>query len=238
MSHPVLTREAIAGGDLDAFMQDAERRGLLTRLSDEAREASRDRTLARFDPGEDIWVFGYGSLIWNPAFHFEEQRTARIHGLHRRFCLETPLGRGSPEQPGRVLGLDRGGSCSGMAFRLDPDKAKHELGILWRREMISDAYSAAIVRARMDDGQVVRAATFIINRKSPRYCGETDLDKVAYSIAHAEGWLGPCSDYLFQTLEGLHGLGLRDSYLEKLAKKVRAFQADREARPPATDALP
>lgn len=224
MSHPTLTRENIATGALEEFMQDAERRGLLTRMSDEDREASRDRTMARFAPEEDIWVFGYGSLIWNPAFHFEEKRIARIHGLHRRFCLETPLGRGSPEQPGRVLGLDRGGSCAGMAFRLAPEKAHDELSILWRREMVSDAYRATVVRAHTDRGPV-RAATFVINRKSPRYCGETDLDKVAFSIARAEGWLGPCSDYLFQTLEHLQELGLHDRYLEKLARKVRAFQA-------------
>lgn len=224
MSHPTLTRENIATGALEEFMLDAERRGLLTRMSDADREASRDRTMARFAPEEDIWVFGYGSLIWNPAFHFEEKRIARIHGLHRRFCLETPLGRGSPEQPGRVLGLDRGGSCAGMAFRLAPEKAHDELSILWRREMVSDAYRATVVRAHTDRGPV-RAATFVINRKSPRYCGETDLDKVAFSIARAEGWLGPCSDYLFQTLEHLQELGLHDRYLEKLARKVRAFQA-------------
>lgn len=224
MSHPTLTRENIATGALEEFMLDAERRGLLTRMSDADREASRDRTMARFAPEEDIWVFGYGSLIWNPAFHFEEKRIARIHGLHRRFCLETPLGRGSPEQPGRVLGLDRGGSCAGMAFRVAPEKARDELGILWRREMVSDAYRATVVRAHTDQGPV-RAATFVINRKSPRYCGETDLDKVAFSIARAEGWLGPCSDYLFQTLEHLQELGLRDRYLEKLARKVHAYQA-------------
>ncbi|MDF1735350.1 MAG: gamma-glutamylcyclotransferase [Minwuia sp.] len=224
MSHPTLTRENIATGALEEFMQDAERRGLLTRMSDEDREASRDRTMARFAPGEDIWVFGYGSLIWNPAFHFEEKRIARIHGLHRRFCLETPLGRGSPEQPGRVLGLDRGGSCFGMAFRIAPEKARDELGILWRREMVSDAYRATVVRAQSDMGPL-RAATFVINRSSPRYCGETDLDKVAFSIARAEGWLGPCSDYLFQTLEHLQELGLHDRYLEKLARKVRQYQA-------------
>ena len=224
MSHPTLTRENIATGALEEFMLDAERRGLLIRMSDEDREASRDRTLARFAPEEDIWVFGYGSLIWNPAFHFEEKRVARIHGLHRRFCLETPLGRGSPEQPGRVLGLDRGGSCSGMAFRVAPEKARDELGILWRRETVSDAYRATVVRAHTDQGPV-RATTFVINRNSPRYCGETDLDKVALSIARAEGWLGPCSDYLFQTLEHLQELGLRDRYLEKLARKVRQYQA-------------
>lgn len=224
MSHPTLTRENIATGALEEFLQDAERRGLMTRMSDADREASRDRTLARFAPGEDIWVFGYGSLIWNPAFHFEEKRVARIHGLHRRFCLETPLGRGSPEQPGRVLGLDRGGSCLGMAFRVAPEKARDELGILWRREMVSDAYRATVVRARTDAGPI-RAATFVINRQSPRYCGETDLDKVAHSIARAEGWLGPCSDYLFQTVEHLQELGLRDRYLEKLVRRVRQYQA-------------
>ena len=226
MSHPTLTREAIATGALDGFMEDAERRGLLERMPDAEREASCDRTFALFAPDEDIWVFGYGSLIWNPAFHFEERRVARIHGLHRRFCLETPLGRGSPEQPGRVLALDRGGSCSGMAFRLapDPEKARQELGILWRREMISNAYRATVVRARTAEGPV-RVATFAINRSSPRYCGETDLDKVAYSIARAEGWLGPCSDYLFQTVQHLQDLGLHDRYLEKLVRKVRALQA-------------
>lgn len=217
-----ITREGILEGAVEERLQEAERQGIFRRLPEAERIRERDRV--RTAMGDEIWVFGYGSLIWNPAFHFTEKRTGRIHGWHRRFCLETPLGRGSPEAPGLVLGLDRGGSCQGVAFRIDSEVATHELDIIFRREMVSDAYLARLVRVHTEDGPV-RAATFVINRESPRYCPETDLDTTAGKIARAEGWLGPCADYLLNTVDHLGELGLVDRGLFRLAKRVREIQA-------------
>lgn len=217
-----ITREGILEGAVEERLQEAERQGLLQRLPEEVRIAERERILAELGP--EVWVFGYGSLIWNPAFHFEENRIGRIHGWHRRFCLETPLGRGSPEAPGLVLGLDRGGSCQGVAFRVAPDAAAHELDIIFRREMVSDAYQARIVRVHTDGGPV-RAATFVINRRSERYCPELDLEGTAQKIARAEGWLGPCADYLLNTVDHLAELKMVDHGLFRLAERVREIQA-------------
>lgn len=226
MSGHKITRDAISSGALEHHLIDAERRGLFTRLPEELRIASRERTLAAFRPDEEIWVFGYGSLIWNPAFHFVECRAARIYGRHRRFCLETPLGRGSPECPGLVLGLDLGGCCEGMAFRLERASAAEELDIVWRREMVSDAYRPVFVICHSAAGKF-RAVTFAINRQSPRYCGQRSVEEVARSIARAEGWLGPCSDYLFNTVAHLEEFNLGDAYLRDLSRRVRELQAAR-----------
>ena len=221
----MISRDRILGGEVEQRLQEAERKGLLTRLPEEDRIAARDDALKAM-PDDNIWVFGYGSLIWNPAFHFVEQRKGRIHGWRRSFCLETPMGRGSPDCTGLVLGLDRGGSCQGVAFRLDPEHALQELDIVFRRELVSDAYSARIVRVHGDDGPVP-AVTFVMNRKSPRYCGHLDLEQMARKIAEAEGWLGPCSDYLFNTAEHVRELGLNDRGLFWLEKRVKALQAAR-----------
>ncbi|ANK80926.1 gamma-glutamylcyclotransferase [Minwuia thermotolerans] len=217
-----ITREGILEGAVEERLQEAERKGLLQRLPEEVRIRERERVLAEM--GETVWVFGYGSLIWNPAFHYVESRPGRIHGFHRSFCLETPLGRGSPEAPGLVLGLDRGGSCQGVAFRVAPELAAHELDIVFRREMVSDAYLARVVRVHTADGPV-RAVTFVINPVSPRYCCKLDLEKSAQMIARAEGWLGPCSDYLLNTVDHLAELKLVDHGLFRLAERVREIQA-------------
>mgnify|MGYP000403613290 CR=1 FL=1 len=223
--HEKITRDRLLQGANDERLAEAERMGLLVRKSEEERIAIRDAVIRDLQPG-DVWVFGYGSLIWNPAFHFDERRQGRIHGWHRRFCLETPLGRGSPDCPGLVLGLDRGGSCQGVAFRIREAEAAHELDIVFKRELVSDAYRAQLVTVHGDGGPT-RAVTFTMNRQSPRYCGHLDLEKAAAMIAEAEGWLGPCSDYLFNTAEHLKELGLKDHGLFRLEKRVRELQAAR-----------
>src|SRR3546814_9302515 len=114
-------------------------------------------------PEGSVWLFGYGSLIWNPAFDYAEKRPATVHGLHRRFCLQTHLGRGSRERPGLVLALDRGGSCRGVVLRIAPENVESELDIVWRREMISHSYRPTWVTAQTSDGPV-RAIGFAINR--------------------------------------------------------------------------
>jgi cation transport protein ChaC len=217
----LLTRESIRAGTVIDMVS---AQGLRV-LSDEERAASIVATLAArpasVDRTGDLWLFGYGSLIWNPAFHFAEQRKSRIHGWHRRFCLWTPLGRGSPDRPGLVLGLERGGACTGMAFRLAADQIASELDIVWRREMLSGAYRPRWVRA-VTAGGTVDAIAFTIDPANPRYAGRLPEEEIVDVVATAVGRLGPCTDYLFKTATALKELGLEDRTLQRLKSRVEA----------------
>jgi cation transport protein ChaC len=216
-----LTRETIQAGTV---IKMADAHGMRV-LSDAERASSIDQTLAARPrdaaaPG-DLWLFGYGSLIWNPAFHFVEQRKGLVHGWHRRFCLWTPLGRGSPDHPGLVLGLERGGACTGMVFRLAADQVASELDIVWRREMLSGAYKPRWVKVSTAEGPV-HAVTFTIDPANPRYAGRLEEDEIVRVVATAVGRLGPCTDYLFKTAKALAELGLEDRTLERLKRRVEA----------------
>ncbi|GGF07967.1 gamma-glutamylcyclotransferase [Aliidongia dinghuensis] len=217
-----LTRETIQAGTVIKL---ASAHGMRV-LTDEERATSIAETLAArpksADPSGDLWLFGYGSLIWNPAFHFAEQRKGRVHGWHRRFCLWTPLGRGSPEQPGLVLALERGGACTGMAFRLAAEQVACELDILWRREMLSGAYKPRWVKVTTADGPV-DAVTFTIDPANPRYAGRLAEDEIVRVVATAVGRLGPCTDYLFKTTQALAELGLEDRTLQRLKRRVEVL---------------
>jgi glutathione-specific gamma-glutamylcyclotransferase len=197
-------------------------------LSEEELAASRAATLAEVDLSAGVWLFGYGSLIWNPAFHFTDRLTGTVYGYHRRFCLWTHLGRGCPERPGLVLGLERGGSCRGVVFHIAPDAVEEELAIVWRREMLSGAYVPRWVDVHTALGHV-RAITFVINHAHERYARLLPDDRVAEVIATAEGFLGPCADYLINTVDHLAALGIRDRPLESLRQRVLA----RWSAPPA-----
>ena len=216
-----LTRELILSGSIRRAA--AATAGMVL-LSEAEIEASLDRTLAAQPVPGDVWVFGYGSLIWNPAFAYAESRIGLVHGWHRRFCLWTVTSRGTPEQPGLMLGLDRGGSCRGMAFRLNPAEARHELDIIWRREMIGGAYRPHWVTVRTADGPKPGIA-FTIDRNHPRYTGPMDDETVARTIAKASGWLGPCSDYIVKTAASLTALGIRDRALDILKERVACLKA-------------
>jgi len=174
-------------------------------------------------PGR-IWVFAFGSLIWNPAFHFVERRTARIHGFHRRFCLWARAGRGSPERPGLMLSLQSGGSCSGVAYRLARGAVVTELDVLWRREMSTMAYRPVWTIARTPKGPEP-AIAFSANRDHERYVPGLGDGAVARYLATGAGPMGRCCDYLFDTVAHLHQLGIRDRGLEALEAKVRAHGA-------------
>jgi cation transport protein ChaC len=202
-------------------------------LSDEELDASIGCTLSGATPGADVWVFGYGSLIWNPLFHYEERRRATLRGFHRRFCLWSMMGRGSPERPGLVLGLDRGGACCGLAYRLPAGKAVSELKLLWRREMVVGSYVPrwARVETAGDGGrrcvEELRALAFVVNHDHPNYAGRLAFDTVAHALADAHGHLGSSADYLFHTVDALAAHGLRDAHLERLRDRVRKRHADR-----------
>ena len=188
-------------------------------LSDAAIEADLDARLARHPPGEDVWLFGYGSLMWNPAIEFAEQRSGAVHGWHRRFCLWLHMGRGSPDNPGLMLALERGGSCAGLLYRIPAAQARAELLLVWRREMFTGAYCSCWVTVRTAAGPV-RAVTFVANRAHPRYAGRLEEASVAASLATANGALGSCATYLRETLGALQAAGLRDIALLRLQRTV------------------
>lgn len=212
----VLTREMIAAGRVRELVLQSD--NAYPVLSDAELLASRSKMMTQAT-GDDVWVFGYGSLIWNPAFHYAERHTGKIHGFHRRFCLWTPIGRGTAEFPGLMLGLDRGGSCRGVAFRIEAAKVESELDILWRREMVSGSYAPRWVGVQTPAG-TVRAITFVINHAHDRYAGLLSDEKIAAIIAKAEGGLGRCCDYLFNTVAHLNELGIGDRPLSRLAVQV------------------
>jgi len=165
----VITREGLRDGSL---LADARRRmppGV--RLLSEAEiQADLDARLMEHRNAQDVWLFGYGSLMWNPAIDYAEHRAGVVRGWHRRFCLWLHMGRGSPDNPGLMLALDRGGSCAGMLFRIPAAQARSELLLAWRRELFTGAYRSRWVTASTEHGPV-RAATFVVNRAHPRLRG-------------------------------------------------------------------
>ena len=223
MGNLSLTRESILDGTLHASV-----RALLgpgTRfVSDAERKAQVQAILARAPRRGRIWVFAFGSLIWNPAFHFVERRTARIYGFHRQFCLWSRAGRGSPERPGLMLSLESGGSCSGVAYRLERRQAATELDVIWRREMFTMSYRPVWTRARTPEGPEP-AIAFSANREHERYVPGLEDEAIARYLATGAGLLGRCCDYLYDTVAHLRQLGIRDRRLEALEARVRAHGA-------------
>src|SRR5271169_4697712 len=167
-----ITADALRDGSLIAAAR-LRNAGDPSLLSDAEIAASLQAILATHPPGQDVWLFGYGSLMWNPAMHFAESRPGRVRGWHRSYCLWAHMGRGSPEVPGLMLALDRGGSSTGMLFRFPAATARAELMLPWRREMFTGTYVARWVRVDSEGGPV-RAASFVANRAYPRYAGRLD----------------------------------------------------------------
>jgi cation transport protein ChaC len=212
----VITRESLRDGSMLERIRRYAETNPDTPLRTEAEMAALlDAVLAEHDPATDLHVFGYGSLIWNPAFHFVEQMPALLRGWHRRFCLKLFAGRGTPETPGIMLALDHGGACKGVAFRIAAPAVREELGILWQREMFGGAYHARWVKLITANGPI-RAVTFVINRAHPRYLKELSVEQTAALIATGSGDLGSCREYLENTVQHLAELGLRDAGLARI----------------------
>jgi cation transport protein ChaC len=188
-------------------------------LSDEALEASLQETLWRHTPGADLWLFGYGSLVWNPSVRYLERWPAKLHGYHRCFCLWSRINRGTPERPGLALGLDAGGCCRGVVFRIPGAEVRTELRVLWRREMLMGSYQPRWVTVRRGDDRLT-ALTFVINRAASGYTGHLSENEVAATLAGAEGLYGTGADYLLRTVEGLSHCGIPDHRLERLRDLV------------------
>jgi cation transport protein ChaC len=195
--------------------------GIMRIHTEAERDTNRYATLAAHPKEQDLWIFGYGSLMWNPAFHHSETRSARIFGYHRSFCLWTPLGRGTPERPGLTLGLQRGGSCHGLILRIPRELVDAETRIVWRREMLAGGYRPVWVQARCS-GLVVRAITFVTDPVHHRFVGKIPLAEAVRTIATAEGRLGRCRDYLHNLILHLDDLGLANGQMHRLYALVES----------------
>jgi cation transport protein ChaC len=192
-------------------------------LDDEQLSASLMATLAARPKGAGWWIFAYGSLLWNPLFPVAEMRPATLRGLHRRFCLWSLASRGTPEVPGLVLGLERGGVCRGVAMRLPAPLALDELHLLWRREMVVGSYRPRWVKVDAG-GRALTALTFVVRRDHPQYAGKLATERQVEVLASARGAFGSSGDYLERTRIALVAHGIADPYLEDLARRVAAFR--------------
>lgn len=220
-----ITRETLGDGSVLARIM-AEAPPGMTFMTEEELAESLALTMAEHPAGSDLWLFGYGSLMWNPVIDFAERRVATIYGFHRAYCIWLLLGRGSPEHPGLMLALDRGGSCGGLAFRIPAHLLEREMPLLWRREMPGRTYRAVWVTAHAPEGPV-RALTFVVDHRSARYAGKLTDETIAARVATAAGILGTCTAYLRDTLDALSSLGLRDRRLERIQRLVEKERAAR-----------
>ena len=216
-----LTRSDLESRRLQQLILQSDHR--VNILSEDQLQESIRETLKQQRPDSDVWIFAYGSLIWNPIFNFVEQRVGTIYGWHRRFCLWVPRGRGTPDNPGLVLALDRGGSCRGIAYQIAAADVPSELLLLWRREMVVGCYIPHWVRV-FDGTQTVEAIAFVINRQHRAYAGNIPEETTVNSIATASGELGSCAEYLIQTVNGLMAVGIKDKQLLRLRDRVVAQQ--------------
>ncbi len=173
----------------------------------------------------DFWVFGYGSLIWRPGFAHVETRRARLYGYRRSLCVYSFVHRGTRERPGLVLGLDRGGSCIGLAFRVPGELRDEVLSYLRERELVTSVYLERVLDISLDGngvdkGESVKALAYIVDRQHEQYAGGLDAAHAASVIRGAVGRSGNNEDYVLSTLEHLRALGIRDHWLEEVAKGV------------------
>lgn len=172
------------------------------------------------DKTADLWVFGYGSLIWRPGFAFEESVSARLYGYHRSLCIFSHVHRGTPERPGLVLGLDRGGVCRGLAFRVAAEHSDETIAYLRAREQATAVYLERHVPLRLDDGRRVEGLVYVADRKHLQYAGKLPPGELLKMVRQGRGQSGENPDYVLQTHEHLRKMGVYDPVLAALAQEL------------------
>ncbi len=168
----------------------------------------------------DIWVFGYGSLMWNPGFHHVERVQATLHGFHRSLCVYSHVHRGTPERPGLVLGLDRGGSCRGVAFRVPAAESAAAHAYLRAREQVTLVYREIWRRIRLLDGRTVEALIYAVDRRHGQYASGLPREVLLHHVAHGVGVSGRNPDYVRATHAQLSSLGVNDATLDWLVRHL------------------
>lgn len=201
----------------------------MTNLPAPHRDPARmlERTLGEWGGQQDLWVFGYGSLIWRPDFDYAERRPAKVHGWHRALKMWSRINRGTPDCPGLVFGMLSGGSCRGMVFRIGKDRAAQVLLRLWQREMVSAVYDPRWLACQTAQGPV-RALAFTLSRNSPSHTGELPDHEYCRIFAQAFGRYGSTRDYAQATYDELRRMGIDDRALARLLA-VAAHPASKQA---------
>lgn len=212
----MLTREMIAAAFPQAAADD---RSAMPLMSEADMDASRAATLAAVAPSEDVWLFAYGSLMWNPDIEYADRIVANLQGWHRSFCLWQWRYRGSKERPGLMMALDVGGTCTGQLFRIPGPDASERLKKIWRREMIGRAYRPIWIWVETA-AETVRALTFVADRESHRYAGTIPEEEAAQFIATACGHIGSNAEYLLETYLHCDQCGIDDPILARMQKLV------------------
>jgi cation transport protein ChaC len=172
---------------------------------------------------DPIWIFAYGSLIWRPEFDYDDKTCGIVYGFHRSLCLWSTMYRGTPEYPGLVLGLEHGGCCRGVVFRIPGDCVVKELRALWRREMVTGSYIPRWVDVRANrHGHITRlkAISFIMDRQAKGYAGELSHDALVNIVRKAKGERGTCAEYVLATVKCLDEHGIHDRHLTALANDI------------------
>jgi cation transport protein ChaC len=180
---------------------------------------------------EDLWVFGYGSLMWRPGFDFLERAPARLIGLHRALCVYSFVHRGTPERPGLVLGLDRGGMCRGIAFRVAAAARAKTIAYLRAREQVTTVYLETWRRVELEEQarRQVRALSFIVDRSHVQYAGRLTLAECVHHVRQGHGSSGANRDYVLETVQALEALGYRETELHLIAERLNSGISRRES---------
>ncbi|MDZ7822807.1 MAG: gamma-glutamylcyclotransferase [Ahrensia sp.] len=171
----------------------------------------------------DLWVFGYASLMWKPGFDYAEKTRARLSGYHRALCIHSWEHRGTRQRPGLVMGLDRGGSCVGLAFRILPENKQDVMTYLRARELITKVYKERIGPITLDCGTRVNAVTYVADRAHEQYAGRMDISDAIAQVCGAVGDAGPNEDYVINTAEHIKSLGINDPWLASVSKGIKEF---------------
>ena len=170
---------------------------------------------------QQFWIFGYGSLMWNPGFDYVTRELALVRGFHRRLCVRSFVHRGTPERPGLVLGLDRGGSCHGLAFRIDPGNWDRTLAYLRAREQVTSVYlERNIGLTLVEHGGETEAVTYVVDRSHAQYAGKLEMMETTALVHQGEGVSGRCRDYVMNTVAHLREMDIHDARLELLVKHL------------------
>jgi cation transport protein ChaC len=176
---------------------------------------------SRQNDSDELWVFGYGSLMWRPGFDFLERRAALVHGWRRSLCVYSHIYRGTPEAPGLVLGLDRGGACRGVAFRVAAPCKAATLDYLRKRELVTAVYIERYVLAHLAGGGAVDAVTYLADRRHPQYAGRLEREELLRLVTRGRGQSGPNVEYVLNTEAHLRESGVADPTLDWLAAQLR-----------------
>jgi glutathione-specific gamma-glutamylcyclotransferase len=183
--------------------------------SDSVRKA-RPSIATPPDPGEPFWVFGYGSLMWKPGFDYEERVPGLLRGFHRSLCVYSNRHRGTADCPGLVLGLDRGGACKGIAFRIAPERVEATHAYLTEREQLNRVYIEVFPRIGLHDGRTIRALAYVVDRTHRQYSGKLAHQEIIRLVRQGNGQSGACRDYVLNTLASMEEMGVSDHALDWL----------------------